>query len=436
MMRSSISLGRVAGVPVGLNISVVVIVVILVIGLAFGRFPIAFPGLSTAAYVLAAVVSALLFLASLLAHELAHAIVAKRHGLEVNGITLWLLGGVAELRGEPRSPGADLKIAGVGPLTSVVLGGVFALVSWGVSAAGTPPLISGMFGYLAAVNVLLAVFNLVPAAPLDGGRVLRAFLWARWHDRLRAAVAAARAGRVFGYLLIAIGFLNLVSGLSLQGFWLALIGLFLVNAATAEEQQTQIDAALHGITVGEVMSRDPVVAHPDETVAGLVDRLVLRHHLSTYPLRDDDGRFSGLVTLGRVRRVPPDDRAVTRLRKIACPPSDVPTARPGDQLTELLQRMSGCTDGRAVVLDDDGHLVGLVTPTDISRTIQTVDLRAREPYRTPRGADLAPPPPGDRTPGGPSSGGPSPSGPAPGGPAPGGPAPGGTVPPAGRRDAA
>ncbi|MBX6385008.1 MAG: site-2 protease family protein, partial [Microbispora sp.] len=417
-------------VPVGLNISVLVIIAILVIGLAFGRFPIAFPGLPTAVYVLAAVVSALLFLGSLLAHELAHAIVAKRHGLEVNGITLWLLGGVAELRGEPRSPGADLKIAGVGPLTSVVLGGVFALVAWGLSVVGAPPLASGMFGYLAAVNVLLAVFNLVPAAPLDGGRVLRAFLWARWHDRLRAAVAAARAGRVFGYVLIAFGFLNLVSGLGLQGFWLALIGLFLVNAATAEEQQTQIDAALHGITVGEVMSRDPVVAHPFETVAALIDRLVLRHHLSTYPLLDDDHRFAGLVTLGRIRRVPPDDRATTRLQDIACPPSEVPTAHPTDQLTELLQRMSGCTDGRAVVLDGGGRLIGLVTPTDISRIIQTVDLRAHEPYRTPRGADLAPPPPGNRIPGDRTPGGTTPRGSSPG------PAPGGTAPPTGHRDAA
>lgn len=407
-MRSSISLGRVGGVPVGLNITVLVIVVILVIGLALGRFPIAFPGLSPLAYLLAALVSAALFLASLLAHELAHAIVAKRHGVEVTGITLWLLGGVAELRGEPRSPGADLKIAGVGPLTSLVLGGVFALVSWAAAAVGGPPLLSGMFGYLAALNILLAVFNLVPAAPLDGGRILRAFLWARWGDRMRAAVAAARAGRVFGYTLIALGFLNLVSGLGLQGIWLALIGLFLVNAASAEEQQTQIDAALHGIRVAEVMSRDPVVARPDETVAGLIDRLVLRHHLSTYPLVEDDGRFAGLVTLGRIRAVNPDDRAATPLRGIACPPEQVPSARPDDLLTELLQRMSGCADGRAVVLDDTGRLVGLVTPSDVSRTIQTVDLRAHQ--RAPRGADLAP-----HAPGRPS---------------------GGTTPPAGHRDAA
>ncbi|WP_327047336.1 site-2 protease family protein [Microbispora sp. NBC_01189] len=424
-MRSSISLGRIGGVPVGLNLSVLVIVVILVVGLAFGRFPIAFPGLPIAAYVLAALVSAVLFLASLLAHELAHAIVARRHGVEVTGITLWLLGGVAQLRGEPPSPGADLKIAGVGPLTSVVLGGFFALVTWGVSAVGGPALVGGMFGYLAVVNVLLAVFNLIPAAPLDGGRVLRAFLWARWGDRLRAAVAAARAGRVFGYTLIILGFLNLVSGLGFQGLWLALIGLFLVNAASAEEQQTQIDAALHGIKVAEVMSRHPITAQPDETVAGLIDRLVLRHHLSTYPLVDDDGRFAGLVTLGRIRAVDPARREATPLREIACPPPDVPSARPDDLLTELLQRMSGSTDGRAVVLDD-GRIVGLVTPSDISRTIQTVDLRAREPYRTPRGADLAPHPPG----------GPSAGGSLPGDPTSGGPSSGGTVRSTDRRDAA
>ncbi|WP_205315448.1 site-2 protease family protein, partial [Nonomuraea lactucae] len=185
-MDSSIRLGRIAGVPVGLNISVLVIVAILVFGLAFGRFPTVFPGLPTALYLLAAVAAATLFMVSLLAHELAHAVMAKRNGIEVSRITLWLLGGVAELRGEPRSPGADLKIAIVGPVTSLVCAGIFGGISLLVSATGGAPLLAGVFGYLAGVNLILAVFNLVPAAPLDGGRVLRAALWARWGDRARA----------------------------------------------------------------------------------------------------------------------------------------------------------------------------------------------------------------------------------------------------------
>ncbi|GIH72895.1 site-2 protease family protein [Sphaerimonospora thailandensis] len=389
-MRSSIRLGRIAGVSVGLNISVLVIVVIIVFGLAFGRFPIAFPGSSPAVYLLAGTMTAVLFLASLLAHELAHAVMAKRYGIEVSGITLWLLGGVAELRGEPRTPGADLKIAAVGPATSLAAGVVFGVVTWLLSAVGGSPLLAGMFGYLAGVNVLLAFFNLIPAAPLDGGRVLRAALWSWWGDRVRAAVTAARAGRVFGYVLIALGLLQVVSGLGFQGLWLALIGMFLVNIASAEEQQTRLGAALHGIRTGDVMSDRLVTAEPGETVDGVIDRVVMRHRLSTYPLVDERGGFLGLVTLNRIRAVPPQARATTRLRDIACPPADVPGARPDEALTDLLPRMGGCSDGRAVALDPDGRLIGLITPSDISRTLQTVDLRAAEPYPAPRGADLAP----------------------------------------------
>ncbi|WP_433500177.1 site-2 protease family protein [Sphaerimonospora sp. CA-214678] len=389
-MRSSIRLGRIAGVSVGLNISVLVIVAILVFGLAFGRFPIAFPGSSPAVYLLAGVAAAVLFLASLLAHELAHAVMAKRHGIEVSGITLWLLGGVAELRGEPRTPGADVRIAAVGPATSLAAGVVFGLLTWLTSAVGGAPLLAGMFGYLAVVNVLLAVFNLIPAAPLDGGRVLRAALWAWRGDRVSAAVTAARAGRTFGYFLIALGLLQVVSGLGFQGLWLALIGMFLVNVASAEEQQTQLGAALHGIRVGDVMSERPVTADPGETVTDLVERVVMRHRLSTYPLVDEHGGFVGLVTLNRIRAVAPQARATTRLRDIACPPDDVPRAQADEALTDLLPRMGGCADGRAVVLDPDGRLIGLITPSDISRTIQTVDLRAAQPYPAPRGADLAP----------------------------------------------
>ncbi|TDD23680.1 site-2 protease family protein [Nonomuraea diastatica] len=387
-MRSSISLGRIGGIPVGLNVSVLVIVLILVVGLAFGRFPVVFPGSSPVVYLLAGLATAVLFLASLLAHELSHAMVAKRHGIDVAHITLWLLGGVAELRGEPRSPGADLKIAVVGPLTSLLCGVIFGAVALLVTAADAAPLLAGMFGYLAGVNAILAVFNLIPAAPLDGGRVLRAALWSRWGDRTRAAVAAARAGRVFGYVLIALGFLQVVTGSGFQGLWLALIGLFLVSAASAEEQQAQLGSSLHGIRIGNVMSDRLVVAHPDETVAELVDRVVMRERLSTYPLVNHHMRFLGLVTLNRIRQVPPDARAVTRLRDIACPADQVPAARPDEALTDLLTRMDGCADGRAVVLDPAGRLIGLLTPSDISRLIQTAGLHAGDPYHGPRGADL------------------------------------------------
>src|SRR5918999_6425907 len=176
-MRASISLGRIAGIRVGINASVFVIVAILVFGLATGQLPAAYPDRSVAAYVAAAIVGAVLFLASLLAHELAHAVTARRNGIEVDSIVLWLLGGVAQLRGEPKTAGADFRIAIVGPLTSLVLGLVFGVATAALRWFGGGGLPAGVLMYLAGTNVVLAEFNPIPAAPLDGGRVVRAGLW-------------------------------------------------------------------------------------------------------------------------------------------------------------------------------------------------------------------------------------------------------------------
>jgi len=317
-MRASISLGRIAGIKVGINASVFLILAILVGGLATGQLPAAFPGHSVAAYVIAAIVAALLFLASLLAHELAHSLVARRNGIEVESIVLWLLGGVAQLRGEPRTPGADFRIAIVGPLTSLGLAIGFGLAAGGVAQLGTAGLPFGVLAYLAATNAMLAIFNLIPAAPLDGGRVLRAALW-RWRgNRQTAAVNAARAGRFFGFALIALGVLQVVTGSGLNGIWLALIGWFVVSAATAEEQQARLGTRLAGLTVGQVMAARPTVLDGNLTVADFVSQLALTHPFSTYPLVDRDGRLTGLVTLNRVRAVPPELRATTRLGETAC----------------------------------------------------------------------------------------------------------------------
>ena len=387
-MRASISLGRIAGINVGINASVFLILAILVGGLATGQLPAAFPGHSVAAYVIAAIIAALLFLASLLAHELAHSLVARRNGIEVDSIVLWLLGGVAQLRGEPKTPGADFRIAVVGPLTSLALAFGFGLGALGVAQLGTGGLTFGVLAYLAATNAMLAIFNLIPAAPLDGGRVLRAALW-RWRgDRQKAAVNAARAGRFFGFALIALGVLQVVTGSGLNGIWLALIGWFVVSAATAEEQQARLGTRLAGLTVGQVMAAGPTVLDGNLTVADFVSRLALTHPFSTYPLVDPEGRLTGLVTLNRVRAVPPELRATTRLGEIACAPAEVPIARPEDPLVELLDRMQGCADGRAVVVDDAGRVVGVVSSSDVARALEQADLRGFDPYPAHSGADM------------------------------------------------
>ncbi len=387
-MRATLSLGRIAGVQVGINWSALAIVVLIVVGLATDQLPNEYPGRSTLEYVAAALVTAVLFLASLLAHELAHAIVARRNGVAVQSIVLWLLGGVAQLEGEPRTPGADFRIAVVGPLTSLAVGVVFGGIGAIVAALGGGGLVVGVLAYLAGTNILLAVFNLIPAAPLDGGRVLRAALWRRSGNREAAAITAARAGRFVGFAMVGLGLLQTLLTGTFSGIWLALIGWFLISAATAEEQQARMGSRLSGVRVADVMTTDPVVADSTMTLAEFVDRLAMSHQFSSYPLVDGGGRLTGLVTLNRVRAVPAGRRSGTRLQDIACPPEGVPTARPDEPLTALLPRMRGCADGRAVVLDDHGRVIGILSSTDISRALQLADLRSFHAYPPPRGADL------------------------------------------------
>lgn len=205
-MRATLGLGRWFGIPVGANIGVLVIILLIGSGLAFGVLPSRFPEWSTASYLLVGLAAGLLLVLSIVLHELAHAVVARAKGVRIDGITLWLLGGVAQMRDEPSSPRDELQISGVGPLASLALGVLFGLLAvfFGFTGpAGVP--VAATFGFVAWANVLLAVFNLLPAAPLDGGRVLRAALWWRTGDRNRAATIAARAGRGLGLVLIGLG---------------------------------------------------------------------------------------------------------------------------------------------------------------------------------------------------------------------------------------
>ena len=238
-MRTSIRLGRFFGIPVGLSWSVLLIAGLLTLSLGATLLPASASGYSDLAYFAAAVIAAVLFFGSLLAHELAHAIVARGHGVEVEGITLWLLGGVAQLRSEAPSARAELGIAAVGPATSLALAGVFGLAALGAHIFMLPALVVAVLGWLALINAALAVFNLIPAAPLDGGRVLAGVLWAAHGDQWRAAETAAKAGRVVGGGLIAFGLLGFFVPLPYGGPWTALIGWFVMSTAAAEEEHAR-----------------------------------------------------------------------------------------------------------------------------------------------------------------------------------------------------
>jgi Zn-dependent protease/predicted transcriptional regulator len=376
-VRASFRLGTIAGVPIGVNWSVLVIFALIAWGLSAGQLPSAYPGQPGWAYIVAGVAAAVVFFLGLLAHEVSHAVLATRNGLTVQGITLWLFGGVAELRGEARDPGAELRIAGIGPLVSLVLGLIFGGLATAVAVTAGRGLAFGALAWLAIINIALAVFNVLPAAPLDGGRLLRAVLWKWRGDRTWAAVVAARAGRVLGAALIAFGLWQFLVGGAVGAVWLALIGWFLIGAAGMEERQARVGGALSGVPVSEVMSAQPQTVAADVSVADFIDRYLLTHRHSAFPLTEDD-RPVGLVTLDRVRRVPARQRDTTALRDVACRPDELTLAAPQEPLTDLLPRLSECADGRALVVTD-GRLVGIVSPSDISRAVQRRTLAEQAP---------------------------------------------------------
>lgn len=379
-MRATFVLGRIAGVRIGIHWSVLLIFAVIATALAEGRLPEVYPGHPWPVYWSVGTATAVVFFASLLAHELAHAVLARRNGIGVEDIVLWLLGGAARLKDEAATPAAELRIAGVGPLVSLILGAFFALVAWLIDLASAPGLAVEAVAWLAGINILLAVFNAVPAAPLDGGRLLRAFLWWRTGDRLRATAGATAAGRGFGWFLVAMGLYLFVLGDLFGGLWLAMIGWFLVAAATAEGRQSQLRGVLAGISVRQAMTPDPVTAPAAVTVADFLAGPLYRYRHSAFPVTGEGETPVGLVTLDRVGRVPADQREAVTVGEVMLPLSEVTVVAPEEPLADLLPRVQTGAEHRVLVLDGD-RLVGIVSPSDISRTVTWLMSTAQQTRR-------------------------------------------------------
>jgi Zn-dependent protease/CBS domain-containing protein len=370
-MNENLSLGRIGGIHVGLNWSLLVVAALIAWSLATSLLPSASPGQTSGAYWVAGVISAFVFLASLLAHELAHSIVAMRRGIRVEGITLWLFGGVSRFSSDTNSPGTQALFTFVGPLTSLVLGAIFYLISIAAGGGSHPGIVAATLSWLGYINITLGVFNLVPAFPLDGGRLLQSLIWLRTGDRLRATRIAARIGMGFAYLLIAYGLATFVfAGSLIGGVWSVFLGWFLLGAARSEEAGGLIRQALTGITVRDVMTPNPMQAPDNISVDEALHGYVLSSRHSTFPTQDAAGQLSGLLTLAALKRVAPDARATTLLKDITCPLDSVPTAAPADPITNLLVPPDGCSEGRTLVVDG-GRLVGIISPSDINRLLQT-----------------------------------------------------------------
>jgi len=382
-MEQNIRLGRIAGIPVGINWSILLIFWLIAWELADLVLPGYSPHETTTIYWIVGMFTTVLFFVSLLLHEVSHAVVARHNKIAVRRITLWIFGGVSELEGEALTPGADFRIAVVGPLTSLGLAGIFGVLVFLLSRrGGHQEIMVSALGWLAWINLILGAFNLIPAAPLDGGRVLRAVLWRHSGDRVRAAIKAARTGQTFGYVLVILGILEFFA-VGLVGLWYVFLGWFLLSAARSEESTAVMRSSLSNVQVRDIMTPDPITFSSDMTVAELLDNQLHRYRFSSYPIVEPNGRLEGLTTMGRIRHVPAAQRPAIRLIDTACPLSDVPVGAADDPVPDLLQRMQTSQDGRAFVIDNAGRLVGIVSPSDIARFVE-VSMLHSQPRRTQR----------------------------------------------------
>jgi Zn-dependent protease len=364
-MTASLRFGRIAGIPVGASWSALLIALLIAWSLGGRLLPAQVPGLVPAAYWLAGAAGAVLFLGSLLAHEVGHALVARRAGLRVRGITLWLLGGVAQLEDEPASPGDELRVAIVGPAVSLALAVGFGLAAAALSLAGVPTLAVVVAAWLALGNAALAVFNLLPAAPLDGGRVLRGLLWRRHGNRVRASVTATRAGVWVGAGLIAYGLLGAFTGWGIGTLWTALVGWFLVTAARQERDQAILGRGLGGLRADQVMAPAPAVAPAWFTVDAFLRNYVQPWQATVLPLRSFDGRPAGVVTAAALYAVPHDRRHIVRAGDVAIPMSALLVVAPDQPVGDLAARLAGGRTVAAVVAG--GQLLGIITADDLAR---------------------------------------------------------------------
>jgi len=363
MFGKRVKLFKLLGFEVRLDVSWLVIAVLVTWSLASGLFPYLYPGLEWETYWTMGVIGALGLFASIVAHEFCHSVVARHFGMPMKGITLFIFGGVAEMGDEPPTARAEFMMAIAGPLSSLAIGGIFFLVHrWGEAAGWGNP-VNGVFYYIAYINCLLAAFNLLPAFPLDGGRVLRSILWG-WRANLRWATRVSSAiGAAFGLALLVIGILRFIGGDVIGGLWMFLIGLFLKNAAQMSYQQLLVRKALEGEPVRRFMNANPVTVQGSLTVDRLVEDYIYKYHYKMFPVMEGDN-LVGCITTRQVQEIPREDWGRVTLREAASGCSPDNTISPQTDAIKALARMNQTGVSRLLVVEN-GRMAGLVTLKDL-----------------------------------------------------------------------
>ncbi|MGC2330371.1 MAG: site-2 protease family protein [Candidatus Acidiferrales bacterium] len=367
MFRHTIPIGRVFGIPIDLDYSWFLIAALITWLLAVNYYPVEFKGGTSGEYWLMGAATAVLFFGSIVVHELAHSWVALRYKIPVNRITLFIFGGVSQIAGEPPSAGAEFLIAVVGPLTSLALAGVFYLLE---PTLRNTPLVLAVDKYLALINGLLGLFNLIPGFPLDGGRVFRAIVWGVNKNFRRATLIAASTGRFFGFLFIIWGVWQALRGDVINGLWIAFIGWFLESAAGAQVQQQMVQGLLVGHKVSEVMGNACAHVSGDTSLQKLVDEEVLAQGRRCF-LVDRGDHAVGLLTLHNVKEIPRSSWATTTAAQAMTPLEKLNKIDANAELWTALEKMGGDGINQMPVMRGD-NLVGMLSRGDIVKYLQTL----------------------------------------------------------------
>lgn len=366
-----IRLGKILGFEINIDWSWLLIFALVVYTLAGGYFPMVYPGFTVATTWLMGILAALLLFASVLVHELSHSVVARHYGTDVKGITLFLFGGVSQTTDEPKSAREEFWMAIAGPLTSFALALLFYLAGGAAALFAVPTPVTAICGYLAMINALLAVFNLVPGFPLDGGRVLRSAIWGATGDLTRATQIASTSGQFFGYLFMAFGFFRFIAGDLIGGLWLIFIGWFLTGAARSSYQQLLVRNALSGVAIEQVMTTDVPVIPADMSVRQFVDESLLKHEYSCYPVvQGEDAGVIGVVGAEEVRTVPSANWADTTVAQITHKVDGGYQVKSDDDAWDALAKLASGEVCRLLVMEE-GHLKGTVGREALFRLVQT-----------------------------------------------------------------
>jgi Zn-dependent protease len=371
MLRGGIPIGKVFGISLRLHYSWFFIFALITWALAANYFPATQPTWSLTMKIGAGLLTSVLFFGSVLLHELMHSIVALREGIQIESITLFILGGVSQMTGEPKTAGDEFRMAGAGPLSSLVLGGIFLGLYFALrgSATGTAQFGAAIAFYLGYINILLGVFNLIPGFPMDGGRVLRSLLWWRGGNLQRATRTASTIGRIFGFLFIFAGIWLIFSVDFLTGILLAFIGWFLESAAAGSYRQTLLQEMLKGHVASDVMSQDCMMVPPDITIERLVNENILTSGRRCFPVISD-GRAEGLITMHNTRAGPRGLWATKLVREAMTSLDGMKSVGPNEDLNTVMQLMAEHDINQLPVIYE-GKVVGMIGRDNIINFVNT-----------------------------------------------------------------